>query len=475
MRALWRLGISSGLSAVLLLDASSACSPDKPRGPAPRAPDPIIIGVSLGLTGGLSSFTAPLQDAIRVAEAEVNAVGGIFGRPVSFRVVDDKSDEDKTLLAAVNGVVNDGAIAFIGPAGSSQVVAVQDLLRKNKIIDISPSATSPDLTSIQPARDRYLFRTTPPDDLQGKAVVLLATQGAAAAAGDAGAPDGGAVGGACRRMGIVHIDNAYGNAMTQVIADFFPTKGGQVIFDIPVPVQVAADYKQQVAQVMAARPDCMALIVYDDVGDQFMLDLQAARTAQPTQLPAGFFVIGTDGIFTSGFIINGRRDRADPKSPTAAEGVVGTNPDTNPRTREYYEFKNLFAAHYPFPPCDPSDPAKSEPAPYTANIFDAAILAVLAIQRAGTRDRAKIRDALFEVSKGGKTFTPAQIGQAIQAIQNGEDVDYKGASGGVDFDDYGNIVGDYIMWKVEGGAFKTIGHINVDALTVDTREPPPCQ
>jgi ABC-type branched-subunit amino acid transport system substrate-binding protein len=158
-----------------------------------------------------------------------------------------------------------------------------------------------------------------------------------------------------------------------------------------------------------------------------------------------------------------------------AEGVVGTNPDTNPKTREYYEFKNLYASRFPLPKCDPADPGSSEPAPYTANIFDAAVMAMLAIQKAGTKDRVKIRDALKDVSRAGRTFTPAQIGDAIQAIQAGQDIDYKGASGNVDLDDDGNIVGDYIVWKVVGGKYRTIGRINVEALSVEMKEPPPCQ
>jgi ABC-type branched-subunit amino acid transport system substrate-binding protein len=467
------------LAAAIALDVAPACEPDRPRGPIARAPDPIVIGVSLGLTGDLGSFTLPLQNAVRVAEAQVNAVGGLFGRPVEFRIVDDKSDEDKVVFGVVSQFVSDGALAVIGPAGSSQVVAVQDLLRKNKIIQITPSATSPALTTIQTPSDRFLFRTTPNDDVQGKVLVIVATAGASGSPSDAGAGDGGgdagASAGGCKRMAIVHIDNAYGNGMAQVISATMPSRGGQIVLDIAVPVQAAAQYKNEIAQVMNARPDCMALIAYDVVGDQVMRDLQTARTQTPGQLPPGFFVIGTDGIYTSGFIMNGRRDPSDPTSPTVAEGVIGTNPDTNPKTREYYEFKNLYAAHYPLPKCDPADPGSSEPAPFTANIFDASIMAVLAIAKAGTKDRARIRDSLLDISRTGRTFSPAQIGDAIQAIQAGQDIDYKGASGNVDLDDNGDTLGDFIVWKVVDGKYRTIGRVNSETLAVDFKEPPPCQ
>jgi neutral amino acid transport system substrate-binding protein len=367
----------------------------------------------------------------------------------------------------------DGAVAVIGPVGSSQVVAVQDLLRQNQVIHISPSATSPDLTTIQPPEERFFFRTTPADDVQGRALVVLATRGLASGP-DAGTPDGGAGANGCRRMALVHIDNAYGNGMAQVVTSFMPSRGGSIVLDLAVPVQASAQYKNEITQVMNARPDCMTLIAYDVVGDQVMRDLASARAAQPTQLPPGFFVVGTDGIYTSGFLVNGRVDPSDPGSPTVAEGVVGTNPDTNPKTREYSEFKNLYASHFPLPACDPANPEASEPSPFTANIFDACVMTALALASAGTKDRIRIRDALIDVSRGGRTFSPARLGDALQAIQAGQDIDYKGASGNVDLDENGNTVGDYIVWRVVGGRYRTIGRINAETLSLDLREPPPC-
>jgi neutral amino acid transport system substrate-binding protein len=438
--------------------ATQAACGQVEHSPPPPAPAPVVIGVSLGLTGALNSFSAPLQNAARVAEGQINALGGVLGRPVQLKIVDDTSDEGAVAQKAVQSLLDAGAVAVIGPAGSSQVKATHQLTYDKHVLMISMSATSPELTTFEPAHDRYFFRTTPPDDLQGKAVVTFALRGPPGSTGgapDAGPPgDGGAEGGVvdsgpkplnqfCTKMALVNIDNSYGTAMGDVIAQHYPTKGGTITTRIKVATKVAASYTNEVNQLIASNPECMAIIAYDDVGDQFMTDLVKQRTS----LPQNFIVIGTDGVYTSGFITNGRVDKTNPNSPTVAEGVYGTNPDTNPPTTQFNDFKNLFNAYYPLQ-------SGAEPDAYTANTYDAIILAYLAMVQAGTvTDGVKVRDALYDVSKGGTAYGPAQLADVVQAIQNGNDIDYNGASGNVDLDDNGNTVSDYIVWRVVNGKY----------------------
>jgi neutral amino acid transport system substrate-binding protein len=231
--------------------------------------------------------------------------------------------------------------------------------------------------------------------------------------------------------------------MSEVIGTYMGAHAGTVPVNIKVPVAAKGSYATEVGQVLSQNPpcQCMALIAYDDVGDAFMGDLKKAG------IPNGFIVIGTDGIYTDAFITNGRANKAQPDSPTVAEGVYGTNPDTNPPTPEFGDFTNLYNAYYPLD-------KGAQPDAYTANMYDAAMLVVLAIAQAGTStDGQKIRDALYDVSKGGTAYGPAQIGDILEAIKRGEDVDYQGASGNVDLDDQGNTLGDYIVWEVKDGKY----------------------
>ena len=430
-----------------------------PEGPAATPTEPIVIGVALGLSESLASFTAALQQAVRAAEGQINASGGLLGRPVRFDVVDDRSNNKEYIDGVAQGFITSNVVAVIGPVGSSQVDRIQAALRGRQILLISPSATSTTLTGIQPAKDRYLFRTVPSDEFQVKALVRLARLGPggfgaqstsdAGAGGDAGAP----AGEACPRMFVIHADNKYGGPMADALEASYPGPGRQVVGRVKVAEEVVASYDGVVAQVLAAKPDCLALIQYDDVGGALTRAIDKARRDNPAALPARFFLMGTDGVYTSGYLENSRDDKGNPASRNAAEGVYGTNPDTNPPTPEYNEMKNIFTAYFPLK-------SGEEVPAFVANTYDAAVLVALAIQQAGSAtDRVKIRDALFQVSRGGKAYSPAQLNEALLAIRQGGDVDYNGASGTVDLDDNGNVEAGFIVWKVEKGQFVTAGRI----------------
>ncbi|MEZ4263930.1 MAG: branched-chain amino acid ABC transporter substrate-binding protein [Polyangiaceae bacterium] len=466
-RALRALGLACaavGLTATgsAVVGTQEGCASDPPKATAPQ---PIRIGVSLGLTGGLASFAAPLRDSIRAAEGQINSNGGLLGRPVVFEVVDDQGDEGDLVVKVANDFVKERVVAVIGPIGSQQVKQTQAIYAANRILQISPSATSVELATLpeQPQGDRYLFRTTPADDFQGAAVILFAQRTPGGLGGDAGAPvgDGGGAVTPCRDLAIVNIKNSYGRSMADVIEQFFPRRGGRVVVREEINVDLEPSYGPSVAKVFAANPQCMTLITYEDVGAKFIKELRASSSF--ATLPPGFFIIGTDGTFTSGFLELGRERANDPKSANAVEGVYGTNPDTNPRTREYEDFRLIYSSYFPL-----AD--KADAPAFTANAYDAAILIALAIQNAGSTEGSAVRDALLRVATPpGKPFGPSQLGEALTALRQGQDINYTGASGALDIDQKGNVESGYIVWKAtrrETGevAFDTVGRFTLADL-----------
>ena len=452
------LAISAFGSALAVMASTlmtgEGCSAE--TAPPPSAATPIVIGVSLGLTGDLDTFAGPLRDAVRAAEGQINAGGGLLGRPVRFDVKDDKSDEGTFVASVATGFANDNVVAVIGPVGSQQVVLTQKIYADKQIIQISPSATSTDLSTIQEPNNRFLFRTTPADDFQGAAVILFA-QKTPLGLGDGGAPvvDGGAPA-TCNRLAIVNIDNSYGNSMAEVIATNFPKRGpGRIIvLQKKVSVDLEPSYATLAAELVKAAPECVALISYEKTAAQFVRDVKLTAGYQALA-DKGLFFIGTDGVFTPGFLKLSRENQADDTSVSTAEGVLGTNPDTQPGTKEYNEFKAIYRSYFPQLPDAP---------PFTANTYDAAILIALAIQQAGSvTDHLAIREALRKVStEPGRPFTPAQVGEALLALRDGQDINYKGASGNVDLEPNGNVKAGFIVWQ----AFKNPTTKKVDYRTV---------
>jgi ABC-type branched-subunit amino acid transport system substrate-binding protein len=360
---------------------------------------------------------------------------------VRFNVVDDGSRSDQAILDALEPALGSGVVGLIGPLGSGQTKAVHELTRGRKIPQIS-LGSSVELTTLQPARDRYLFRTSPADDLQAKAVVKYAQEGPGGA--DAGAGDAGATGfKACSKFGVVYIDNSYGQKLEEAMRAEVALRGGKVVYSQVTPVEKVGDYSPIVKALLAAQPECLVLVTYVDVAAAF---LEALRKSDSKLL-----VLGTDGLYADDLVSKSRK----PDGTSFAEGVVGTNPDTTPATPAFNEFKVLYRTYH----------NGAEPGSYAANAYDAAILFALAVLAAGSAtDTVKIRDALFDVSAGGAAFTPARYMDAAEAVRRKQDVDYKGASGSVDFDEFGDVKGGFIVWGVQGDKLETIRAYTLEDL-----------
>jgi neutral amino acid transport system substrate-binding protein len=487
MKTLRRAALVLGVAGVTALGAEviAACG-STPQTNAPDTGAPVVIGVTIALSGDLKGTGVSLQNAALVAEQQLNAYGGILGRPVRFDVKDDQTDQGTILQGVVNDLLGEHVSAMLGPIGSTQVDVAQKLTYAAKTIEISATATSPILSDAQPATDRYLFRTVPNDLLQAKALAIFAFAGPSLF-GDGGttpvvdsgtddAGDGGgtpvATGGACRKMAIIYNNDDYGVPFEAALKANFedPSRAGvgAVVVEQPIPTDVQASYTAQINAVQTASPDCLALIMYDPAGDEILRELRTAQTNG--SISKNLVIYGTDGTYTNDFIVNGQPQKGVASSPSVTEGVYGTNPDPNPtQINGYGDFANLYLAQFAL------DPGATQLPGQVANFYDAAILAALAIEKAGTTDDpVAIRNALYTVAKGTNQTTtkvvgPGNIGDALNYIHQGTDINYEGASGSCDFDEYGDVLGDYIVWQVihpngSPPSFNTVGKIRAAQL-----------
>jgi hypothetical protein len=216
-----------------------------------------------------------------------------------------------------------------------------------------------------------------------------------------------------------------------------------------VPASLQASYDAEANAVIAAVPDCQIVISFPEVAAVYMRTFNQHVAGSTARDWKKFISIGSNGLKSDQTIVKGRENPNDPASPTSVEGMYIVQFDLSPKTPPANEFKNAFLLS-----SASADPNADLP-PYSANTYDAAILACLAMQRAGTTtDTKKIRDALFEVSRPpGRAFSPAKLADALIALRDGQDIDYDGASGPVDFDDFGEVLADFVVFKVSEGKF----------------------
>ncbi len=457
------VGVAGSLAAAMLAGAGplsgTGCGTTPAGGGTGNqnpAGAPIVLGASVPLTGSLAGNAPALQGGLLAAVQQVNALGGILGRTVIVDAEDDASEATQALTVA-RALFGAGAASMIGPTGSAEVSAVEPFTMMNKLVEVSATATSAQLTAGYGPKKGYFFRTVPSDAYQAIAVALFARGGPSPDAGKGG----------CTRMDIVHNTDTYGDPLASAIQTYFQAHGGAVPSSIGVPANALGSYTSQVQQVLTDLPGCLVLAVYPETAATFMQDLSnALAPTPPTGWSHTFFVVGTDGTYDPSLITDGLEDPSNPSGPSFVQGMYGTVALTNDHTRsEYNELANLYVAEVGL------GPGKSDLDPYTSNQYDAVVLELLAMQAAGTTtDGPAIQQAMFDVSRGkvcGATpYGPANLGDALSALRAGGDINYQGASGDVDFDDYGDVIANFLVWQVKGSGFVSHAQISATELAL---------
>jgi len=400
--------------AVLLAAPATLAAPGLARAQA----DAVRLGVILSATGGLAAFVPPIRAGIVLAFEEINAAGGVLnGRRLQMIEADDQTNPQAGVTAATRLVQAESVAGIIGPMASGITIAVANAVTVPAGVPIiSPSATAPAVSQIND--NDTVFRTAVPDGLQGQVLARLVREAG------------------IERAAIMAVNNDYGRGLSGSFTTAFQGRGGRVTgsqnFEENRP-----SYRAEL-QTLAGRdnPQALVLIGYPASG---------GNTILRNSIENGFFqrYIGTDGM----------RDQSvvDQVGARQLEGMFGTGPGSaaTPERRAAYEaaFRRANAA---------MDPG----AAFVAQAYDAAYLFALAIQSAGSADRAAIRGALRNVANApGEVVGPGEFARARTLLAAGTKVNYEGASGPVEFNATGDAQGRVEHWRVVGGRLQSVAQL----------------
>ena len=205
-----------GLGAVGIA-AVSSCTDDgttTPTSPPPtvttttapaRPADGVLrIGLLLPESGEGATIGQPLIDAARLAVEQINAAGGVLGRPVELETFDEGNNAT-TAREAIASLLERDVDAVVGPASSTVALATLDDLLSNGKLTCSPTATSLALDEF-PSRELF-FRTAPSDSLQAAAIAEHAERTGA------------------RTAAVTYLDDAYGRPMAVDTIDALQARG----------------------------------------------------------------------------------------------------------------------------------------------------------------------------------------------------------------------------------------------------------
>jgi ABC-type branched-subunit amino acid transport system substrate-binding protein len=364
----------------------------------------LALGQLAPLSGRLSSISKSLTAPVRIAVDEINAAGGVNGKPVTLAVADDGGGENKDVAnKALDGLLRGQKVdAIIGPTATGTALDQLAVVRDAGAIECSGSNSAEELSDA--AATGSYFRTAPPDRLQALALARL-------------------VGSSGRKQPvIVARDDAYGTTFTNRVRRELGRQkiatAGPVITYAPD----APDLTAVAEKVKARKADSVIAISLTDDGAR----LVKALTAQGVG-PGARPMFTPDGMQSTTF-----HTSVDAANPAAVKGIVGTAPAAAPATPE-----NAFTAAM----------RRAGVAPiFSAYYYDCTVLMALAAQQAKADDGVKMRST-FAKSLGGATDC-ASYAECKRALQLGKTIHYRGASSRFDRWD-GNEPGQgtYDVWS----------------------------
>ncbi|MDJ1114531.1 ABC transporter substrate-binding protein [Microbacterium dauci] len=350
------------------------------------------IGTALPVTGNLAFLGPPEIAGTELAAAEVNEADK--GVTINLVQGDSGDTDNKAYETEIPRLLNAGATAIVGAASSGTSLQFIDQVIAADAIQFSPANTSAAFTGYE---DNGLYwRTAPSDTLQGEVLGnLIAGDGA-------------------ETLGMIILNDSYGTGLACFTKAAFEAAGGSVV-SASLYNTGDTNFSAQVSDVLAADPDAIALITFEEV-KTIIPELISA------EVPASslYFVDGNLANFGEEF-----------DAGTLA-GAKGTYPAVDPDSiTAFRDTLNEFVV-------DSGDPALTD-FTYAPESYDAIILLALAALEAGSSEGPDVAAHLQQVSggagEGTKCTTYAECADIINA---GDVADYDGVSGPITFNEVGD-------------------------------------
>ena len=313
---------------------------------AARAAEPVKVGFFMSITGRDASFGEASLRGARLAVDEINAAGGVLGRPLELVVEDNRSQAGESATAAKKLIARDRVVALIGECSSARTLEAAPVAQAAGVPLVTPASTNPKVTETGDA----VFRVCFIDPFQGDVLATFARQRLnlkrAALLIDAGSP--------------------YSVGLADYFSRKFKALGGEIVATQKY-AGADTDYRAQLTSLRAAAPDAIFLPGY------YVTAGLVAKQAKQLGLTAT--LLGGDGFEAPQLLeIGGAAlDGAYYSTHFAAE-----NSDAGSR-RFVAAYQGRFGA---------------VPNGLSALTYDSVRLVADAVTRAGSTERAAVRAAL---------------------------------------------------------------------------------
>jgi ABC-type branched-subunit amino acid transport system substrate-binding protein len=411
----------------------------------------IKFGAVLSLSGAFQDVGQSELKGAQVAVQQLNAIGGILGKPIELVVVDDASVPTET-AKQFEGLLTQNVRFILGPSSSAGALAIASRVTRGDALVVSPSATSDAVTAAftptmpvtpTPSNDlgstlgNVILRTSPTDRKLAYTLASLIALG----------PIKGAARRICDTATIVYSEDDYGSLISADVATLLGQLESTLVIKSRVPIkpflESASQYtsyaenvinsvRERKCQIIIAPPQPAAayLRAFRLQAQQYGLDLKDFRT------------FGADSLFSES-VIAASRDEATGQSSLEGAYVLAVSGQVGP----FDVFRNLYRTQFP----------NEEPKALQAASYDAVLLTALAIERSKSVDPNLVRKAVFTNSQlTGAVFEPSRLLDGMRSLSTPTPLKFDGASGPLIFAPNGTIDANISAFQVQSGKFKIV-------------------
>jgi branched-chain amino acid transport system substrate-binding protein len=369
----------------------------------------IKLGIVFGFTGPIESLTQPMAQAAEMAMKEVSDSGALLGGATVEGIRGDSTciDSAAAVAATERLVTSDKVNGIVGGDCSGVTGAMlQNVARPNGIVMISPSATSPALSTAED--DGLFFRTSPSDARQGQVMTEIIMERG------------------INSVAVTYTNSDYGKGLADAFESAFVAAGGTVTINL-AHEDGKADYSAEVGALAAAGGELLVVAGYvDQGGDGIMRASIDTGAFDLYHFPDGMISTNLEDNF--GNDINGSQGQHPGTDSPGAASVAAMAE------------ANGFDGSSPFAP----------------ESYDAAALIMLAMQAAGSSSSADYASKVMDVANApGVQIFPGELAKGLKILADGGEIDYVGGSA-VELIGPGESAGAYRQIEIKGGKITTM-------------------
>jgi branched-chain amino acid transport system substrate-binding protein len=345
------------------------------------AQETIKIGEFASLTGKEATYGQTVNKGTRLAFEEANAAGGVLGRKLELITEDDQSKPGESATVVKKLISREKVVAILGELTSGRTLEAAPIAQAAKIPLVSPGATAVEVT----AKGNYVFRVCFIDEFQGTVMAKFALETLKG-----------------RRVALLSsVSSAQSVGLSKFFRERINAGGGSVALEQKYG-EGDKDFRAQLTAIKAANVE--ALFVPGYYAEAALISKQSRELGLNVPL------LGIDGWESSQLISVGG---------AAVEGCYfSTHYSPENKSSAVVAFNDRFRARW-----------KEDSNALSALAYDAAMVLIEAIKRAGSTEGAKIRDALA-VTKN-----------------------YAGVTGSITFDAQRNPTKSAVVLTVKNGKF----------------------